>query len=129
MKHIENDMISLRYADTFYKNNHFIYEPCCGNGAIVRYLEKKGFTVIARDLYTTEVKRDYLVDEDPEYDVLLTNPPFCIKHQFFEKAMLSGKPFIMLLPIGFFTPKCSYDNIKKCAIDMIIKSQIPEWRC
>ena len=102
-----------------------IYEPCCGNGAIVKYLEKKGFTVIARDLYTTEEKQDYLVEEDPEYDVLLTNPPFCSKHKFFEKAMLSGKPFIMLLPIAFFTPKCSYDNIKKCAIDMIIMNPNP----
>jgi hypothetical protein len=102
-----------------------IYEPCCGNGAIVRYLEKKGFTVIARDLYTTEVKQDYLVDEDPDYDVLITNPPFCLKHEFFEKAMLSGKPFILLLPLQFLTPKCSYDNIKKCPIDIIIMNPSP----
>ena len=53
-----------------------IYEPCCGNGAIVRFLEKRGFTVISRDLYTTDLKQDYLVEEDPAYDVLITNPPF-----------------------------------------------------
>ena len=104
-----------------------IYEPCCGNGAIVKYLEKKGFTVIARDLYTTEVKHDYLAEEDPEYDVLITNPPFCIKHQFFEKAMMSGKPFIILLPLQFLVPKCSYDNIKKCAIDLIIMNPSPKF--
>lgn len=51
-----------------------IFEPCCGNGAIVKYLEKKGLTVIPRDLYTTDEKHDYLVEEDPEYDVLITNP-------------------------------------------------------
>jgi hypothetical protein len=51
-----------------------IFEPCCGNGAIVRYLENKGFTVISRDLYTTDLKQDYLVEEDPDYDVLITNP-------------------------------------------------------
>jgi hypothetical protein len=51
-----------------------IYEPCCGNGAIVKFLETRGFTVIARDLYTTEVKHDYLTEEDPEYDVMITNP-------------------------------------------------------
>ena len=102
-----------------------IYEPCCGNGAIVRYLEKKGFTVISRDLYTTEVKQDYLVEEDPEYDVLITNPPFCCKHQFFEKAMLSMKPFILLLPLSFMKAKCSYENIKKCAIDLIIMNPSP----
>lgn len=102
-----------------------IYEPCCGNGAIVRYLEKKGFTVISRDLYTTEVKQDYLVEEDPEYDVLITNPPFCCKHQFCEKAMLSMKPFILLLPLSFMKAKCSYENIKKCAIDLIIMNPSP----
>jgi hypothetical protein len=102
-----------------------IYEPCCGNGAIVRFLEKKGFTVISRDLYTTDLKQDYLLEEDPEYDVLITNPPFCSKHPFFEKAMLSGKPFIMLLPLQFLIPKCSYENIKKCAIDIIIMNPSP----
>lgn len=51
-----------------------LYEPCCGNGAIVRFLEARGFTVVARDLYTTQVKQDYLVEDDPEYDVLITNP-------------------------------------------------------
>ena len=104
-----------------------IYEPCCGNGAIVRYLEKKGFTVISRDLYTTELKQDYLVEEDPEYDVLITNPPFCVKHQFFEKAMLSSKPFIMLLPLSFLIAKCSYENIKKCLIDIIIMNPSPSF--
>lgn len=52
---------------------------------------------------------------------------FCSKHKFFEKAMLSGKPFIMLLPIGFLTPKCSYDNIKNCAIDLIIMNPSPKF--
>lgn len=39
--------------------------------------------------------------------------------------MKSGKPFIMLLPLQFLTPKCSYDNIKKCAIDIIIMNPSP----
>ena len=51
-----------------------IYEPCCGNGAITKFLESRGFTVVARDLYTTEEKHDYLASEDPEYDILITNP-------------------------------------------------------
>ena len=102
-----------------------IYEPCCGNGAIVRFLEQRSFTVISRDLYATEEKHDYLLSEDPEYDVLITNPPFCLKHKFFEKAMHSGKPFIMLLPLQFLTPKCSYDNIKRCEIDIMIMNPSP----
>ena len=51
-----------------------IFEPCCGGGAITDYLEVKGFKVISRDLYSTEEKHDYLKTEDPEYDILITNP-------------------------------------------------------
>jgi methylase of polypeptide subunit release factors len=102
-----------------------IFEPCCGNGAIVKYLEKKGLTVISRDLYTTDEKHDYLVEEDPEYDVIITNPPFCVKHEFFNKAILSVKPFIMLLPIQFLTAKKSYENILNCKMDLIIFNPSP----
>ncbi len=56
-----------------------IYEPCCGNGAIVNFLEARGFTVIGRDLYATEEKHDYLLADDPEYDLIITNPR---KHTF-----------------------------------------------
>ena len=104
-----------------------IYEPCCGNGAIVKFLEKRGFTVIGRDLYTTEQKHDYLLAEDPVYDVLITNPPFCLKHEFFEKAMNSQKPFIMLLPLQFLTPKRSNENIKKCEIDIMVMNPSPKF--
>ena len=97
-----------------------IFEPCCGNGAIVKYLVEKGFEVIGRDLYSTEVKHDYLTETDPDYDVLITTPPFGIRHLVFEKAVLSGKPFIMLLPLQFLTLKCSYENINKCEINIMI---------
>ena len=40
----------------------------------MKFLEQRGFSVIARDLYTTDVKQDYLTEEDPEYDVIITNP-------------------------------------------------------
>ena len=40
-----------------------------------------------------------LPEEDPEYSVLITNPPFKYKYQFLEKAFKSGKPFAMILLI------------------------------
>jgi hypothetical protein len=97
-----------------------IYEPFNGGGAISSYLEERGFTVVKRDLYTMEDKDDYLTSIDPVYDILISNPPFCIKHEVFEKAFKSGNPFILLLPIQFLTAKRSYDNIKLCEIDIII---------
>ena len=39
--------------------------------------------------------------------------------------MLCGKPFIMLFPLSIITSKCSYDNIKKCTIDVIVMNPPP----
>ena len=50
---------------------------------------------------------------------------FCVKHEFFNKAILSGKPFIMLLPIQFLTAKKSYENILNSKMDLIIFNPSP----
>ena len=39
--------------------------------------------------------------------------------------MLSGKPFIMLFPLQILTAKCSYDNMNKCTIDVIVMNPSP----
>eukprot|EP01035_Chromulina_nebulosa_P029308 gene29308-38834_t len=75
-----------------------LFEPCCGNGRISNYFRNLGYTVIERDLYTTEEKHDYLIEDAPFYDCLITNPPFHLKAEFIKKAMGSEKPWIMLLP-------------------------------
>jgi len=82
-----------------------IYEPACGNGAIVKEFEKIGTKVIARDLYTTEEKHDYLKEMDPDYDIMVTNPPFRSKFEFAKKAFDSKKPFVMLLPLSTLSTK------------------------
>ena len=40
------------------------------------------------DLYTL----DYLTCEDPQYDIMITNPPFSLKYEFAKKAFASKKP-------------------------------------
>jgi hypothetical protein len=90
-----------------------IFEPACGNGAIVKELELLNAKVIARDLYTTDEKQDYLVCEDPQYDIMITNPPFALKYEFAKKAFASEKPFVMLLPICCLTTKRWMSNFGK----------------
>jgi hypothetical protein len=82
-----------------------IFEPACGNGAIVRELENVHAKVIGRDLYTLDDRHDYLTCEDPQYDIMITNPPFALKYEFAKKAFASKKPFVMLLPICCLTTK------------------------
>ena len=54
-----------------------ILEPCCGDGAIAKVLEERGFRVRAIDKYNHgygEVKD--LFEETERYDFIITNPPF-----------------------------------------------------
>ena len=60
--------------DKFKRDGLVMFEPCHGNGAITNYLEEMGLEVITRDLYTMEEPHDYLKAEDPQYDILITNP-------------------------------------------------------
>lgn len=82
-------------------DNNRVFEPCCGNGAISNVLKILGYRVIERDLYTRTPVHDFLHDAFPEesYDFLITNPPYNGKKKFFAKALETGKPFAMFLPI------------------------------
>ena len=90
-----------------------LFEPACGMGHISNVLQNNPFfqfSVIVQDLFTSFVTEhlDYLKTADPSYSFLITNPPFCLKYEFLEKAFLSGKPFAMLLPIAcYFTVRGS----------------------
>jgi hypothetical protein len=80
----ETDPVVVKIAIGFLVKNRVnlsekvFYEPACGNGIIIKVLKEMGaIQVMERDLYTTEIKTDYLTVEDPHYDILITNPPFC----------------------------------------------------
>jgi hypothetical protein len=69
-------------------------------------MKLNGFDVISRDKYTVEGEEmDFLVEDIPECDVIVTNPPFCLKFEFLEKAYASGKPFAFLLPLATLATK------------------------
>ena len=65
-----------------------IYEPCCGDGAISKVLEVKGYKVVSKD------KNDYgygevqdLFQNIDSYDNIITNPPFT-QQQLVKKHLL-----------------------------------------
>jgi len=74
-----------------------IWEPACGDGWIVRWLEEAGHTVIATDIATGH---DFLTMAPPatSYDLILTNVPFSLKYRFIERAYALGKPWAFLVP-------------------------------
>jgi len=71
------------------------YEATSGvSSAIVDYMKENGFSVVGSE------GRDFLLDELPEFDAVLTNPPYSIRDKFIEKCYELDKPFALLLPVN-----------------------------
>ena len=97
------------------------YEPCHGNGAITDYLKCKGMDVTTADLYTLPDKTNFLTDPIPTgIDVIITNPPFCLKHDFLKKCVSLSLPFILLLTIDTMVMKKSFDSFSNNPFDLIV---------
>lgn len=69
-----------------------IWEPCSWAGAISKVLEKKWYNVYSQDIRTDkwvygEKGIDFLaLNDEIEYDCIITNPPYFIAQEFIEKS-------------------------------------------
>ena len=82
-----------------------ILEPACGNGAIVKVLNKNGY---ACDFY--DIEKDFLT-EIKNYNTIITNPPFSLSMQFIKKAKEICDRFWFLLPLNYLHGKKRYDEV------------------
>jgi hypothetical protein len=87
---------------------HFIWEPACGPGAIVRVLRAHGHYVWATDLVDygcqdSESGCDFLMMRQTRVDVeaIVTNPPYKLGKEFVEHALHMAPRVYMLLRLGF----------------------------
>jgi hypothetical protein len=86
-----------------------IWEPACGDGAIVRPLREAGHLVRATDLVdrgcpVSESRIDFLMERAcPRETVrgIVTNPPYKLAQQFCARALALVPYVAMLLPLGF----------------------------
>ena len=83
-----------------------VCEPACGDGAIVKILEKKWDNVVAYD-----IEKNFLW-ETGNYDYIITNQPFSLAYEFVQKAkQIATEKFAFLLPLSYLHGKKRYDNI------------------
>jgi hypothetical protein len=85
-----------------------IYDPYYCNGAVIRHLGNIGFMDVynqCEDFYSVQA-----ADKIPQYDVLVTNPPYSGEHieKLLSFCTSSGKPWFCLLPHWVYTK--SYYN-------------------
>lgn len=83
-----------------------VFEPACGLGAIVRALKRHDIEcTVVRDKYLAPAPHgqthDFLTAAFPpecSYDLIVCNPPFAGKKQWWRRLEQTGKPFAVLLP-------------------------------
>jgi hypothetical protein len=86
-----------------------IWEPACGDGAIVKVLRDAGHRVYATDLVErgcqdSESRVDFLFEQPPGIHIgaIVTNPPYALAEPFVAHAILLGVPKVaMLLRLAF----------------------------
>src|SRR5690349_19435670 len=74
-----------------------VWEPAAGSMHMVNFFRARGHQVTATDI---ETGHDFLTCSPPEYDILVTNPPFNLRKEFLRRAHELGKPYMLLLPLN-----------------------------
>ena len=114
---------------------HFILEPACGPGAIVRVLRAAGRKVLASDLvdYGCEGQLagvDFLMEwQMPQgIECICTNPPFKLATQFVRHALALNVPVVaMLLRLAFLEGSSRSDILDggQLARVWVFKNRLP----
>ena len=66
----------------------------------VKVLTANGFKVIYSHL---ETEQDFLFYEPEQWDIIISNPPYKNKRQYWERALDLKKPFALLLPLNILS--------------------------
>lgn len=96
-----------------------IWEPAAGEGLLVDALYDAGFSqsaVISSDLLTGQNFFDY---EPPDWDCLITNPPYSLKYRWLERCYEMGKPFALLLPVETLGAKSAQVLFRPYGIEVL----------
>lgn len=89
----------------FIPRDWVIWEPAAGEGNIVKALKAVGYSVVASDLLMEGIGEDvqggrnFFDWQPPQFDCIITNPPYSVKFPWYERCYELGKPFALLLPV------------------------------
>lgn len=92
----QTDPIALHPLYQYLDRSSLIWECATGNGNLTNELRARGYKVIDTDILSGF---DFLTWQPPQWNVIVTNPPYPLKQEFLERAYSLGKPFAFLMPI------------------------------
>jgi len=118
--------MSTRHPQDYYKTPEWCYEalqdlidwervrsflePCCGDGRIVRWVNKQEHVRIFQ--YGDIPQYDYFTHMYDSAHLCLTNPPYSLAEQFVRKSITDNQCTIMLLRLGFLASQGRYQLFK-----------------
>jgi len=88
--------IALKPLVPYLKRGWTIWEPAEGKGNLSNALREMGFKVVGTDILTGH---DFLSCAPPEFDCIITNPPYSLRYEFIERCYELGKPWAMLMTL------------------------------
>jgi len=101
-----------------------IWECAAGSGRLVNYLEQLGYEVEGTDILAGFDFMSPLMAV-PEFDMIITNPPFSLADEWLQRCYDLGKPFALLMPITKMGEQGRFKLFKKYGIQLVM---LPE-RC
>ena len=83
----------------------------------VKMFAENGYTVVWSHICTNQ---DFFTMEVPDCDYIISNPPYSIKAEVFERLFKTGKPFAMLVGVvGLFESKKRFEMFKNNKIEVM----------
>ena len=117
--HFQTPMWAIYLILSYIPDGAKIWEPACGEGNIVKHLMNNDITCHGTDLmHGFDFLSSFI--EIPEFDMILTNPPFSTKDLWLEKCYDIGKPFALLLPITALEGKDRQAMYKKHGVEVLM---------
>jgi hypothetical protein len=83
--------IAWENIQQFIPKDKILWEAFYGDGKSGRDLRDLGFTVFHEPI-------DFFKNEPPEWDMIVSNPPFSQAKEILKRLMVLDKPFILILP-------------------------------
>lgn len=94
-KEVTVALIDFLQDHNLIKKSDIVWEPACGNNAIVNVLNEMKINTWGTDIKNGQ---DFLTYQmDIPFDWIITNPPFSLAEEFIRKSIEYQKPFAMLL--------------------------------
>ena len=98
-------------------NDKIIWEAFYGDGESGKYLTELGFNTIHEEI-------DFFNNNTlPNYDIIVSNPPFSQCKAIMNRLAVLDKPFILILPSSKINTQYFRENFKNKGLQIIIPRQ------